>query len=115
MASVVEAIAALALATSITTAGFVGYADPFSGVEGETLRAQLGISKPVYDCATDVLAGKDVDGLVAFIENEAATAGGPEETPTAKALRYCVYKDPFGWYGTENEWAIELLHTETWK
>lgn len=80
-----------------------------------TIMKAYGISDLVWDCAADALSGKDVDGLVNFIETEAPTAGTETETELAAKLKACVYQDPFGWHGTENEWAIELLNTEEWK
>lgn len=74
-----------------------------------------GISEIVYDCATDVLAGKNADELIEFIKNDAVSANAGDFSPTASALRECVYLDPLGWHGTENEWAIELLNTDEWE
>jgi len=81
----------------------------------DTIKKAYGISDLVWDCAADALSGKDVDGLVTFIETEASTAGTEQETELSGKLKECVYQDPFGWHGTENDWAIELLNTEEWK
>jgi len=89
--------------------------DPFKDMTISEFNEMVGVSDLVYDCVTDVLQGEDVEGIVDFIENEAPTAGTPEETQNAKAIKECVYQDPFGWHGTENEWAIELLETDTWE
>lgn len=75
---------------------------------GELLQA-AGISEPVYRCAQGVLAGKDADSLVSLIE-ASATSGTADETPTQARLRECVMADPFGWAGTDQEWAIGLLN-----
>lgn len=74
-----------------------------------------GISEIVYDCAADVLAGKTGEELVEFIQVDAVKASEGDFSPTASALRECIYLDPLGWHGTENEWAIELLNTDEWE
>lgn len=73
-----------------------------------------GVSEVVLDCAKDVLAGKNVEELADFIDDEAKSAGTEAETATAKALRECVYQDPLGWHGTPFEEYIYLLETEDW-
>jgi hypothetical protein len=117
----ITAIAALALIGAAAILGPQAIQDAELSVANyelptlETIKKAYGISDLVWDCAADALSGKDVDGLVTFIESEVPTAGTPEETPLAGQLKACVYQDPFGWHGTENEWAIELLNTEEWK
>jgi hypothetical protein len=74
-----------------------------------------GISELVYNCAADVLAGKTAEELVEFIQSDAVSAGAGDFSPTASALKECIYLDPLGWHGTENEWAIELLQTDKWE
>lgn len=74
-----------------------------------------GISEIVYDCAFDVLQDKNVEELVQFIEVDAVAAADGEFSETAALLRECVYLDPLGWHGTENEWAIELLEIDKWE
>jgi len=89
--------------------------DPFANMTISEFNQMVGVSDVVYDCVTDVLKNDDAESIIAFIETEAATAGTPSETPKAEAIKQCVYQDPFGWHGTENEWAIELLETDTWE
>jgi hypothetical protein len=100
----------LAVILSGMAVGALGeYEDPFGGITGQQLRASSGVSEPVYECAKAALEGKDVDGLVAFITDEAATAGTEAETDTAAKVRKCVMMDPLGWYGTPYEQYIPLL------
>jgi len=106
MSTGIEAVAAGALAVIIGTIGVQAaneFQDPFAGKTGQELRQQMGISDLVYECAEKVLEGKDVDGLVTIIENI------KENNPTNQALAQCVAQDPFGWAGTEKEWALDLL------
>lgn len=106
MASGVEALAAAALAVIVSTVGIQAvneFQDPFAGTTGQELRQQAGISDPVYQCTEKVLAGKDVDGIATVIENI------KEDNPTNRALAQCVAMDPFGWIGTDKEWALDLL------
>lgn len=106
MSTGIEAIAAAALAVIIGTVGVQAaneFQDPFAGKSGQELRQQMGISEQVYQCAEEVLKDKDADGIVAIIENI------KENNPTNQALAQCVAQDPFGWSGTENEWALDLL------
>jgi hypothetical protein len=81
----------------------------------QVLQKAYGISDLVWDCVNDELQGKSAEELLLFIEEEASTAGTTEETALAGSIKECVYLDPFGWHGTENEWAIYLLKTEEWK
>lgn len=106
MSTGIEGIAALALAAAMSVVGIQAvneFQDPFAGKSGQELRQQMGISEKVYQCAEEVLKGKDADGIVAVIENI------QENNPTNQALAQCVAQDPFGWSGTENEWALDLL------
>lgn len=106
MATGVEAIGAIALAVLMSAVGVQAvneFQDPFAGKSGQELRQQMGISEQVYQCAEAVLEGKDADGIVAVIEKI------KENNPTNQALAQCVAQDPFGWLGTENEWAMDLL------
>lgn len=89
--------------------------DPFKDMTITEFNEMVGVSDLVYDCVNDVLQGENSEGIVNFIENEAHTAGTPEETLRASEIKQCIYQDPFGWHGTENEWAIELLETDTWE
>lgn len=106
MTTGIEGIAAIALAAAMSVVGYQAvneFQDPFAGVTGTELRQQAGISDLVYQCAEEVLAGKDVDGIVAVIEKI------DEDNPTNRALAQCVAQDPFGWHGTDKEWALDLL------
>ena len=78
-------------------------------VEDPAFLAGLGISQPVYECAQRVLDGQDADAW-AELSKTTATVGTVEETPTQARLRVCVEQDPFGWAGTDQEWAISLLN-----
>lgn len=109
-----EKLLALLIATSLTSIAAVGIASediktPFDSLASKEFAAQAGVSAPVYECAERVLADKDAEALVSFIETEANTAGTDAETPTAAALRKCVEMDPLGWYGTPYEEYIPLL------
>jgi hypothetical protein len=74
-----------------------------------------GISDIVYDCAVEVLSDRSAEELVEFIQTDAVEASEGDFSPAASALRECIYLDPLGWHGTENEWAIELLNTDEWE
>ena len=117
----IMALAASALAIGIAAVGASAYtdaqrvADELTLLDRQTIQKAYGISDLVWDCAADVLSDKTVDDLVVFIESEVPTAGTPEETSLVTQIKECIYKDPFGWHGTENEWAIELLEIEKWE
>jgi len=124
MSNSITAIAAAALAIGISTYGIEAYKDAqevanqLGSVEINTIKKAYGISDLVYNCVEEAFKKENknnVDDLVAFIELEAQTAGTENETQLAAEIKACVYQDPFGWHGTENEWAIELLDTESWE
>jgi hypothetical protein len=96
-------------AAGLTATLYTVVPSPLDTMDPREFARQAGVSNLVYDCAEKVLEGKSVDELVLFIENEAATAGTPEETPTAAALKECVMLDPLGWAGTDMEQHIPLL------
>lgn len=120
MANTITAIAAGALALGMATYGAQAFqnaeavAQELGNLQIQTIQKAYGISDLVYDCVKDVL-GTDADNIIRFIETEAQTTGTDAETETASKIKQCIYQDPFGWHGTENEWAIELLNTEEWK
>jgi hypothetical protein len=120
MTNTITAIAAAALAVGITTYGVQAFqtaeevAQELGSLQIETVKKAYGISDLVYNCVEDVL-GTDADNIIRFIETEAQTTGTDAETETATQIKQCIYQDPFGWHGTENEWAIELLNTDEWK
>ena len=101
--------------TQAVSLDYISIPSALDSVSAKQFAKMNGISEIVYDCATDVLAGKDAEGLIEFIQNDAVNAGLGDFSPTASALRECVYLDPLGWHGTDNEWAIELLNTDEWE
>jgi hypothetical protein len=89
--------------------------DPLNGITAKEFARLNGISEIVYDCAYDLLKDKSEAELIDFIENDAIKAGTIEEPILVGSVRECIYLDPFGWHGTPNEWAIELLEIEKWE
>lgn len=124
MEHTITAIAAGAIAIGMATFGAEAFtlaeetAESLGSMDKSTIQEAYGISDLVYNCVENAFEEnnkKNVDDLVSFIELEASTAGTENETPLASEIKACIYQDPFGWHGTENEWAIELLETEEWK
>ena len=119
MTSILETMIAGALARGLAAGGAAtsiesdGPTDANANTIAEQLASPefltgIGISQPVYECAQQVLEGETADDLEALIRSS-ATVGTTAETPTQAALRQCVEQDPFGWAGTDQEWAIPLV------
>lgn len=113
MASLIEILATTTLVVAIS-AGSLASLD---AANPDTIAAELtsqeflsgiGISAPVYDCAKNATSGLSEEDLVTLI-NASDKVGTSSETPIQAELRKCVSMDPFGWAGTEQEWAIPLV------
>lgn len=104
----VKEVIALLTAAAIGSSATVGINELMEQVNSAEFRASVGVSEVVYECAEKVLASHTDEELIALIE-QSGTVGTADETPVQYSLRVCVEQDPFGWAGTEEEWALELL------
>lgn len=116
-----KGILALMLASGMALGGAVLASDGLSletMLDNTTAKefARLnGISEIVYDCAYNLLKDESVDSLVSLIEDQQLPLEEQGRPSLTTAVRECIYLDPLGWHGTENEWAIELLEIEKWE
>lgn len=103
MPTIIEAITAVALVGGLAAGGaaLAGTTQPADS----SLATLAGVSQPVYDCATTALAGKTADQVQQLIDDIVNKRSNPD----ADALTACVQADPFGWAGTDQEWALQLL------
>jgi hypothetical protein len=117
MKTIVTGLLILTLGTGVAYASLDDLTIPtaLDSVSAKEFAKMNGISELVYDCAVEALSDRSVEELVDFIQVDAVNASTGDFSPSASALRECIYLDPLGWHGTENEWAIELLNTDEWE
>lgn len=105
----IEKLIGLAATAGLASVVYVTVPTALDTMSVEEFAAQNGVSQPVLDCATDVLADRNAEELVDLIENDVAHAGTDAESETVAALRECVMIDPLGWSGTAHEEHLPLL------
>jgi len=104
----VKEITTLIVAGAIGGVSFGGVNELVASVDSKEFRSSVGVSEVVYECAERVLAEHSDDELIALIE-ASGDVGTVNETPVQYSLKVCAEKDPFGWSGTDQEWALDLL------
>lgn len=108
MASIVETVLASAMVLGLSATVAAG-ADSLTQADASAWLQQAGISQLVQDCAAPILASKDATELETLIRSMDPANADAAGSPEVAALQACAMKDPFGWAGTDQEWAIPLV------